>query len=59
MPESKKRVKKAKNIVEPVYKNPLKSKWGKITVLILAIAFVAGLVLTTVVIMWQAIANAF
>jgi hypothetical protein len=59
MPESRKRVKKSKNIIEPVYQNPLKSKWGKITVLILAIAFVAGLVLTTVIIMWQAIVNAF
>ncbi len=56
MPESKKRVKKNKNVnVDPVYKNPLKSKWGKITVLILAIAFVAGLVLTTVIIMFQAV----
>lgn len=59
MPESRKRVKKSKNIVEPVYKNPLKSRWGKITVLILAIVFVAGLVLTTVIIMWQALINAF
>lgn len=56
MPESRKRVKKAKNAnTEPVYRNPLKSKWGKITVLMLAIAFVAGLVLTTVIIMFQAV----
>ncbi len=56
MPESKKRVKKSKNVnVDPVYRNPLKSKWGKITVLLLAIAFVAGLVLTTVIIMFQAV----
>lgn len=56
MPTSKKRVKKEKNIVnEPVYKNPLKSRWGKITVLLLAIAFVAGLILTTLIIMWQVV----
>lgn len=56
MPESRKRVKKEKNVMqEPVYRNPLKSTWGKVTVLLLAIAFVAGLVLTTVIIMWQAV----
>ena len=58
MPESRKRVKKTQHDVTPVYKNPLKSRWGKITVMILAIAFVLGLVLTTVIIMILALTGA-
>ncbi len=58
MPESRKRVKKPQPESAPVYKNPLKSRWGKITVMILAIAFVLGLVLTTIIIMILAITGA-
>jgi hypothetical protein len=54
MPESKKRVKKNQGEKKnPVYTNPLKKTWGKTVVLILVIAFLLGLVATTVVIMWQ------
>lgn len=55
MPESRKRVKKTQNETAPVYRNPLKSTWGKVTVLILAIAFILGLVATTAVVVWLAV----
>ncbi len=55
MPESRKRTKKPQEVKAPIYKNPLKKKWGKVVVLILAIAFVLGLVATTVFIMWQVV----
>ncbi len=54
MPESRKRTKKNQEQKDPVYTNPLKKRWGKIVVLILVIAFLIGLVATTVFVMWQA-----
>ncbi len=55
MPESRKRKKKPQEEPETIYVNPLKRKWGKIVVLILVVAFLLGLVATTIVIMWQAV----
>ncbi len=54
MPESRKRKKKKQEEEAPVYVNPMKKTWGKVVVLILAIGFVLGLVITTVFVMWQA-----
>ena len=42
MPTSKKRVKKNYEESIPVTKNPLKTKWGKVMVLILILGFVLG-----------------
>jgi len=42
MPKSKKRVKKSQEEVIPVTKNPLRTKWGKVMVLVLALGFVLG-----------------
>ncbi|WP_168169788.1 hypothetical protein [Candidatus Izimaplasma sp. ZiA1] len=42
MPKSKKRVKKNHEEVIPVTKNPLRTKWGKVMVLVLALGFVLG-----------------
>ncbi len=54
MPESKHRKKKPKPEEETIYVNPLKKTWGKVVVIILVVAFVLGLVATTIVIMYQA-----
>lgn len=40
MPTSKKRIKKDYEYAAPVTKNPLKTKWGKVMVLILILGFV-------------------
>jgi len=52
MPTSKKRVKKDYEEAIPVNSNPLKSKWGKIMILILVLGFVLsgviGLIYTLV-----------
>ena len=52
MPSSKKRVKKQKQEVEPVTKNIVKTRWGRIIIVILASSFalsgVVGLIYTLV-----------
>jgi hypothetical protein len=52
MPTSKKRAKKSKEAAVPITKNPLKSKLGKIMVLILILGFVlsgvVGLIYTLI-----------
>ncbi len=52
MPKSRKRVKKKQEEEKPVYTNPLKQTWGKTVVIILVVAFLLGLVATTVFVMW-------
>ncbi len=45
MPKSKKRVKKQQEEVAPVTKNIVKTKWGRVVIVILALSFVlSGLV---------------
>jgi hypothetical protein len=44
MPTSKKRVKKNYEESIPVTKNPLKTKWGKVIIVILAAGFVGSVV---------------
>ncbi len=53
MPKSRKRTKKQQEIKEPNYTNPLKKTWGKTVVLILVVAFLLGLVATTVFVMFR------
>ncbi len=53
MPESRKRQKKNQEVKETVYTNPLKKTWGKTVVLILVIAFLLGLVATTIFVMFR------
>ncbi len=52
MPTSKKRSKKNYEEAVPITKNPLKSKWGKVMVVILALGFVlsgvVGLIYTLI-----------
>ncbi len=55
MPESKKRKKKPQPEQETIYVNPLKKKWGKVVVMVLVVAFLLGLIATTIVIMYQAV----
>ncbi len=45
MPTSKKRVKKETETIAPITKNIVKTKWGRIVIVILALSFVlSGLV---------------
>ncbi len=54
MPKSRKRPKKQQQeMKEPHYTNPLKKTWGKTVVLILVVAFLLGLVATTVFVMFR------
>ncbi len=55
MPKSKHRKKKPQPEEETTYVNPLKQTWGKVVVMILVVAFLLGLVATTVFIMYYAI----
>ncbi len=52
MPTSKKRVKKEQEQVAPITKNIVKTRWGRIVIVILALSFVlsgiVGLVYTLV-----------
>ena len=45
MPTSKKRIKKNHEESIPVTKNPLKTTWGKVTVVVLALGFVLSSVM--------------
>ncbi len=49
MPESRKRNKKATEEVRPVYKNPLKKKWGRIVVIVLVFGFLLGTVIAAII----------
>lgn len=48
MPKSKKRVKKSNEEAIPVTKNPLKTTWGKVIVIVLAFAFVGAIVASVI-----------
>ena len=55
MPKSKKRIKKQRQEVAPVTKNIVKTRWGRIVIVVLALSFVlsglVGLVYTLVMAM--------
>ena len=51
MPESRKRQKKAREAPAPVYKNPLKKRWGQIVILLLVLGFVIGTIAGTIFLM--------
>ncbi len=57
MPESRKRTKKQTEEGRPVYKNPLKKKWGRIVVIILVFGFLLGTVITAIFALFQAMQN--
>jgi len=56
MPTSKKRVKKPEAVVERAVKNPLKTTFGKIVIIVLSFGFMLGVVASLVAVLVQ-IAN--
>ncbi len=48
MPESRKRAKKPQENKEPVYKNPLKKRWGRIVIIVLVFGFLLGTIAATI-----------
>jgi len=48
MPKSKKRVKKKQEESIPVTKNPLKTTWGKVLVVVLAFGFVGAIIASVI-----------
>ena len=53
MPKSRKRKKKPQEKGESVYVNPLKKRWGRTVVIILAAAFLLGIVAGTIFLLFQ------
>ncbi len=55
MPKSRKRKRKPQEQEKSVYVNPLKKRWGRTVVVILAVAFLLGIVAGTIFLLFQVI----